>query len=118
MRMWMINPMLICNKHLIGEHGELHKHRNNFIKGHSIKGRVSPVVQIEPLSMKARHDELAKEMEARGFNHKSPYEQPDLSKYGDEINAKVDVNISKADLAERCPECRERLKGEWSNAKM
>ena len=78
MRMWMIDPRLLCNKHLLGEHFEIHLHRHNFVKGHSIRGRTFPVVQIEPISMQKRHDALAKEMLKRNMNHKSPYIQPDL----------------------------------------
>lgn len=110
MRMWMLDARFLCNKHLIGEHGEIHKHKHNFVKGHSMTGRISPVVQIEPASMQSRHDELATEMLNRGLNHKSPYEQPDLSKYPLEvINAKVDVGVSIRTLCERCEQCRKRI---------
>lgn len=109
MRMWMIDPKLLCNKHLLGEHGEIHKFRHSFEKGHSIAGRISPIVQIEPMSMKTRHDELAAEMIRRGMNHKSPYEMPDLSKYGDEILSRVDKLVSMSDLSGRCAACRERM---------
>lgn len=104
--MWMCNPKQLCKKHLLGEHGEIHKHRHNFVKKHNISGRVFPVVQIEPLSMKSRHDELADEMLARGYNHNSPYEQPDLSYLAPELlNAKVDIENSINDLKNRCSEC-------------
>lgn len=107
MRMWMINPKLLCIKHLLGEHGEIHKHRHNFVKRHSIKGRIDVVVEIEPESMKKRHDVLAKEMLRRGFNHQSPYEQPDLSYLPDyQRYAKADVAYNLNDLKARCPECR------------
>ena len=110
MRMWMVPPSCLCKKHLLGEHGEIHKHRHNFIKHHSIRGRVFPVAQIELVSMKSRHDELAEEMQRRGYNHNSPYEQPDLSYLNsDDRNARVDINISVRDLYERCIECACRL---------
>lgn len=110
MRMWQIAPALLCNKHLLGEHGEIHKHRHNFVKQHRIDGRISPVVQIEPASMGTRHDELAAEMTRRGMNHKSPYEQPDISYLPEwQQNAKVDVATSLADLCERCEDCRARV---------
>ena len=110
MRMWMVNPKLLCRKHLLGEHGEIHKHRHNFVKQHSISKRVSPVVQIEPVSMKWRHDELAAEMLRRGFNHHSPFEQPDISYLPEvERNAKVNLSISYDDLRERCPECTKNM---------
>lgn len=106
MRMWMINPTLLCRKHLLGEHGEIHKHRHNFVKKHKIDGRILPIVQIEPNSMKYRHDELSKEMKNRGFNHNSPYIQPDISYLPISYqNAVVDINISLTDLSNRCTEC-------------
>jgi len=40
MRMWMVEPKLLCKKHLLGEHNEIHKHRHNFVKKHSVKGRI------------------------------------------------------------------------------
>ena len=110
--MWMIDAKLLCNKHLLGEHGEIHKHRHNFVKKHSISGRIAPIVQIEPMSMKSRHDELTIEMERR-FNKKydSHYEQPDLSYLADsERLAKVDISISQLDLYSRCNDCKNRLK--------
>lgn len=106
MRMWMIDPKLLCDQHLLGEYNELHKHRPSFVKKHSIAGRVSPVVQIEPESMQVRHDALAAEMLRRGMKHKSPYEQPDLSYLPDEHRmAKVDVRVSRTDLYKRCSAC-------------
>lgn len=108
--MWGINPKLLCDKHLIGEHGEIHKHRHNFVKKHSIAKRISPVVQIEPQNMETRHNQLVIEMLARGFNHNSPYELPDLSYLPiNERNAKIDVQNSISDLSNRCPECHKRL---------
>ena len=111
MRMWMIDPKLLCRKHLLGEHGEIHKHKHNFVKHHRIDRRIEPVVQIEPMSMKSRHDELSKEMIRRGFNHQSPYEQPDISYLPESQRvAKVDTNVSIHDLIERCPECASNIK--------
>jgi hypothetical protein len=110
MRMWMVDPKLLCRKHLLGEHGEIHKHRHNFVKKHRIDGRLHPVVQIEPKSMERRHDDLASDMIRRSFNHNSPYSLPDIShvieKYGD---IEVDINKSLEDLRNRCPECSSRI---------
>jgi hypothetical protein len=106
MRMWMIDPVLLCRKHLLGEHGEIHKHRHNFEKKHSIKNRILKG-QIEPLSMKTRHDELAEEMLKRGFRHDSEYSMPDISYLDDfERNFKVNKKQSIEDLHERCSDCR------------
>jgi hypothetical protein len=103
--MWMISASFLCNKHLLGEHGEIHKFKHTFEKKYSIHGRIHPVVQIEPASMKIRHDELADEMLKRGMKHESPYTMPDISYLKQDAFAKVDINKSKADLSERCAMC-------------
>lgn len=111
MRMWMIDPRLLCNKHLIGEHGEIHKHLHNFIKKHKIDGRIYPIVQIEPSSMEKRHNELEKEMEIR-FNKKynSPYKQPDISYLPiKQQKAIVDIKQSIQDLYNRCENCKQKI---------
>ena len=109
MRMWMCPTNILCQKHLMGEHGEIHKHRHNFVKRHSVVGRIIPVVQIEPESMQSRHDALALEMTNRGYNHKSPYEMPDISYLHQDLRkAKVDVDSSTEDLINRCPDCKKR----------
>lgn len=106
MRMWMIEPKFLCQKHLLGEHGEIHKHRHNFVKEHSIAGRRG---QIEPESMETRHNELAAEMSCRGYAHNSPYSLPNLSMY-DLTDFKVDIQKSFDDLMDRCLCCAERIK--------
>lgn len=116
MRMWMVDPENLCNKHLLGEHGEIHKHRHNFVKQHSIAKRISPVVQIEPSAMETRHDVLAKEMIRRKMNHQSPFEQPDLTYLPIvERYAVVDVENSLHDLTNRCLECAKRIKNGKNN---
>ena len=64
----MIEPKFLCRKHLLGEHGEIHKHKHNFEKKHNMTGRMG---QIFPDKMQERHDLLAEEMLNRGYNHKS-----------------------------------------------
>lgn len=110
MRMWMINPELLCNKHLLGEHYEIHKHRHNFEKKHSVRGRMYPVIQIEPKSMQSRHDELVVKMDKRKMKHNSPYQQPDISYLENYYKeSEVDVNVSIRDLCERCDDCKARI---------
>lgn len=111
MRMWMLPPELLCDKHLRGEHGELHKHRHIFTKQRSIAGRVRYPAQIEPESMKERHDELAIEMLLRGMKHESPYTQPDLSYLPtDQRYVKANLAYNIADLSRRCPDCAARIR--------
>ena len=111
MRMWMCPTEVLCRKHLLGEHGEIHKHRHNFVKKHSISGRVFPKVQVEPESMQLRHDALVEEMISRGYNHQSPYEMPDISYLPSGVkDAKVNIGEAIKDLIERCPDCSLRYK--------
>jgi hypothetical protein len=114
MRMWMIDPKLMCMQHLLGEHGEIHKHRHNFVKGHSIAGRIEGNA-VEPMAMKSRHDELEAEIVRRAIEAGrkppcSPFEQPDLSAYPEEQRVyRIDVDASMEMLVERCEDCRKRV---------
>ena len=98
----------MCRVHLVGEHGELHKFLHNWKKKHRVDGRIEGNA-MEPLSYKKRHDELADEMLRRGFNHKSPLEQPDFSYLPEKyLSFRVDKNKSYDILINRCDECRKR----------
>ncbi len=110
MRMWMIHPSLMCRKHLLGEHAEIHKFRHIFEKGQSIENRVKYPAQIVPLRMQERHDDLVKEMLARGYKHKSPYTQPCLDEYPvEQVEPRFSIWHNVADIVKRCPECRNRI---------
>jgi hypothetical protein len=104
--MWMISPSMLCRKHLLGEHGEIHKHRHNFVKRHNMNGRKG---QIFPSLMGARHEELVEEMIRRGYNHASPYDQPDVDYLGD--FPPPDIEANKKDLCGRCEECNKNIRG-------
>lgn len=111
MRMWMIDPRVMCRQHLIGEHGELHKFLNSWRKRHGVTGRVAGNA-MEPESYKARHDELAAEMSRRGMQHGSPLEQPDFSYLPPEHRFyKVDREASLRLLVGRCEKCRLLIEG-------
>lgn len=106
MRMWMVPPGELCRKHLLGEHGELHKFLHNWQKKHKVDGRLA-INAMEPSSYKARHDALAAEMIKRGYHHGSSLEQPDFSYLPDEQQQfRVDVEQNRKLLLERCESCR------------
>lgn len=110
MRMWMVDPKFLCRKHLLGEHGEIHKHRHCFEKKFNMSGRIN---QIFPREMQSRHDELAEEMLKRGYNHKSPFIQPDVEYLPEEVlNAVPNIEFNISDLITRCPDCKERFLNE------
>lgn len=101
MRMWNVDPKLMCNKHLLGEHVEMHMFVGTIRKGVSLQGYIDGGL-VETQHIKRRHDELVVEMERRGMNHKSP--MPD----GGLVLAAgiVDVPANLVELSRRCPACR------------
>lgn len=118
MRMWMSSPDGMCDKHLLGEHGELHKFLSSFRREYSITQRVQfGHVQIEPLAMKTRHDELAQEIARRWPEKNNPHRSPwtdniqTLLAYlpEQERTARVDRQAALAELHARCPECQKRF---------
>lgn len=104
-RMWMVEPWLLCRRHLIGEHGELHQ-----ILGHIESGNLKAVQglvrkgYLDTALIRERHDALAAEMERRGYNHDSPVEYSDALGIGG-----VDLERSRTELASRCSRCAARL---------
>ena len=72
-------------------------------KGISVQGYIAnQLVELEYI--RARHDELVDEMIERGYNHKSP-----LPDYPEVSGGVVDREENLRDLANRCPDCRERI---------
>ncbi|RRJ34245.1 hypothetical protein EIK79_00065 [Halocatena pleomorpha] len=105
--MWCVPPEILCDDHLRGEHAEHHQlvgtilnhpHGEAIAAGHAEEGN------IDTTRVEDRHDELAEEMERRGFDHESPLEY-DGPTFG--LGA-IDVDHNRSDLLNRCNKCRER----------
>ena len=103
MRMWEINPELLCRQ-LLGEHKEVHMLAGSISKGKSINGYLSKRL-VNPRRIKTRDHELAEEMTRRGYNHKSPMDI-DCSNFTDNP---VSIPHNRAELIRRCPGCAERI---------
>lgn len=77
MRIWDIAPERLCNRHLLGEHAELHAVWSILInnkKGYSRhpetlrwKGKLKALYK--------RHEALAREMRKRRYKHSSPLDR-------------------------------------------
>lgn len=116
MRMWMVNPAVMCRKHLLGEHVELHMFVGSINRGISMTRYLSDGL-LEPAALRARHEELVKEMERRGYKHNSilPLHKPIKFRLGisfeyldeEAFEYKIDSKLSLRELASRCPECRQ-----------
>lgn len=73
MRIWDVSPKTLCNKHLFGEHGELHAIFSILSGGKRGYSR-HPEVKRWAGKQKAlylRHEKLAKEIQRRGYAHNS-----------------------------------------------
>jgi hypothetical protein len=104
MRMWNVSPELMCRKHLLGEHVEMHMFLGTLNQGKKIDGYIHTGL-VEVHNIKRRHDDLAQEIVRRGYRHNSPMKDSSLL-----VNAGfVDVKRSYEDLQSRCRECRTKI---------
>ena len=110
MRMWNVDPKLLCRKHLLSEHFEMHMFVGSIRKGKSIAGYVMKGL-VEPLRIVERHNEIAEEMLSRGYNHKSPLAAFDhlTCRWFDNLKGCVDQLRSMVELYRRCDRCRKRI---------
>ncbi len=77
MRVWDIPPECLCDKHLLGEHAEIHaiwsvitrKKRGYAAHPETLRWRK----RLKALY--ARHEQVSEEMMRRGFRHQSPLDE-------------------------------------------
>lgn len=110
MRMWLVDPVIMCRRHLLGEHVECHMFLGTIKKGKNIQGYLDRGL-FDPGLLQERHDDLAAEINSRGYNHKSPIiltEENYYNQLSEEIRKArfVDREQSLKDLLDRCLECR------------
>lgn len=113
----MIEPKLMCNRHLVAEHGETHLFAemlklkvpmDKFVKANCVE------LRNDILSILRRHDALVQEMFNRGYRHYSPMSKDlllsiDLSYLPAHIlSACVDVVQSNELITSRCYNCVKR----------
>lgn len=103
MRMWNVDPKLMCNKHILGEHLEMHMFVGAINTGKSITGFIETGL-VEVGNIKVRHDELVNEMELRGMKHRTQIIDMNLNPQG-----KVNSKMNKKILSERCVDCKKRI---------
>lgn len=106
MRMWGLNPELLCNQHLLGEHVEMHMFAGTIQKGRSIKGYITKNL-VDPSRIGARHDELATEMRRRKIKHTSDFPTP----FPDLPQHPLSIQSNEVELCQRCSKCRARIQG-------
>ncbi len=95
----------MCDKHLLGQHIELHMivgciKKNKSLRGYLEKGLIS----LHNISY--WHGRIIWEMANRGMNHRSPLKKFNESKYR---MGNVDAKKNLKELASRCLNCRNRI---------
>lgn len=104
MRMWLVDPKIMCRQHLLGEHLELHMFANAINNNKNIDGFIKNNL-VEPRSIFKRHKELMEEMLRRRYKHNSGLQvnPVNLEKYK---HIKIDKDEALKDLLKRCKKCR------------
>ena len=77
MRIWDLEPKILCRNHLLGEHRELHAMWTIISLGKKGYSKHPETIRwygkLEALYN--RHENLVVEMKKRGYNHKSPLDK-------------------------------------------
>ena len=104
MRMWMVNPRIMCRQHLLGEHVEIHMFVGTLNRGKTVKGYLEKGL-LEVHNMYSRHEELVEEMKRRGYNHCSSMDEKwrTVEKLGT-----IDQDKNLEELLRRCSRCKRK----------
>ena len=111
MRVWDISQKLLCDRHLLGEHNEIHTIWSvitNNLKGYSSH----PETKRWRGSLKAlylRHEATALEMERRGFNHQSPLDKRRATGKDSQDELIDTIEAQEKLLSEKDPDCAGRI---------
>jgi hypothetical protein len=104
MRMWLVDPALLCRQHLLGEHKEVHMLAGCVRKGKTL-GRYLTDGLVDPTLLRERHEQLVEEMGRRGYNHRSPLQDHVY----EGLRGRVNPDANLIELARRCPACRAKI---------
>jgi hypothetical protein len=107
MRIWDLDPALLCDRHLLGEHRELHAIWTVLTTNRTGYARHPETVRWRGrlAALYRRHDAQVTEMSRRGFRHRSPLD-PRLATGATRQTETVDsVQAQRDRLALRCCGC-------------
>jgi hypothetical protein len=99
--MWNVPTKYMCDKHILGEHVEIHMFIGSINKGKQLAGYVSKGL-LDAENLFNRHEQLVKEMTERGMNHRSPLPQFVIPDYENNVNPEENLQ----ELFNRCLRCR------------
>ncbi len=109
MRIWDISPVILCRKHLLGEHRELHALWTILSQDKKGYRKHPETIRWEGklAALFKRHEEEVKEIKRRGWNHYSP------------LDKKLAVGKNtQTDFVNTIPEQKEILKSKKCDCKV
>lgn len=112
MRMWMVDPKVLCLQHLLGEHKEIHMWIGVLRKYGARDGNGYLQGLLDITNIKTRHDELVVELARRGYpsgvNHQTPVDASEVSEFirlYANLETPIDVTANLKELNRRCGRC-------------
>lgn len=77
LRIWDLEPAILCRKHLLGEHRELHAIWSVITQNKKGYSRHPETLRWvgNLAALYERHEALVREMETRGYGHHSPLDR-------------------------------------------
>lgn len=109
--MWMVDPRVMCNKHLLGEHSEIHMFIGVLKRKKKIDGYIKNNL-LEISSILIRHQRIVEEMISRGIRHNSPLDF-DVNIYDylpqEYKDYKIDRIKSLKEIRSRCHDCSKKI---------
>lgn len=108
MRIWDLDPSILCRKHLLSEHRELHG-LWNILTVHKFKGGYSKHPETlrwvgKEKALFLRHESLVVEFKKRGYKHQTPLKSLG-NQSGQEIQDKFILSIEEQILLLRSKSC-------------
>lgn len=109
MRIWGVDPSLMCKAHLLGEHREMHALISMVRLGTKQKQLEAHcrLQQVAIHEIYDRHEVLAQEISRRGWNHKTPMSEEDKQLLYNDGSIDREANLKL--LASRCETCRKLI---------
>lgn len=110
-QMWMVNTKILCKKHLLKEHDDIHFFINEIARGISLHNYVYNN-KLEMQSLRNRHEEITREMASRAMEHTTPL--PVLSwscveeVFEDIYHKRINARDTFKELLKTCKTCRRR----------
>ena len=108
MRIWDPAVIDVCDRHLLGEHRELHAVWSILTTGKRGYARHPETLRWRGrlAALYARHDEQVQEMRRRGFRHRSPLETARATGDRRERELLDSIDAQRARLARAACACR------------